>query len=353
MRPKRHRSKAPLPAALVAVALFVLGAPEAQAISFVKPDCADSATNTGCAHPNTVSLSGFRASAPDKPPVAGVSSLLCSGSLLDKTGERIVILSAGHCVSAYLAGLQDGSLVDVGVSFDALIARELPPPFSPASWSPTQYVLGGQPVLPLEYGSESANARSLHFDYAVIVYEIPPGGLVTQGGEPVDLSAIEPVNLPDEGFLDDLVSATDPALVTAVGYGAGQDHRAPGEGGRKGAPNDTSVFGVRFMAGETGLTHFVGPNRSLVFGAQNPARGINGSCGGGSGGPIFYDGFLGEIQVGVTSSGDAICLGSAIAARIDGTEAQEFLNCVLGASETAGIAECGCIEVDKQGACAL
>ena len=346
----RQAPLARLCGALLAAAMLGLAATEARAITFGEPDCADNATNTGCAHPNAVSVSGFRAAGPGEPPVDGVSSVRCSGSLLSKDDQRIVILSAGHCVSAYLAGLQDGSLIDVGVSFDALIERDLPQ-ISPLVWSPDQYVLGGQPVLPLEYGPQGANAWNLHFDYAVIVFGIPAGGLVTNGGDPVDLAAIDPVSLPDEGFLDDLVSANDPALVTAVGYGVGQAHKKPGQGGRKGAPNDTSVFGVRYMADETGLTHFMGPNQNLVFGSQNPARGFNGSCGGDSGGPIFYDGFLGQIQVGVTSSGDAICRGSAIIARTDGAEAQDFLACVLDAADTGGIAACGCTTVNSKGEC--
>ena len=351
MSPAHLGLKPVLLGALLAVAALGLAAHEAKAITFGEPDCDDNATNSNCRHPNTVSVSGFRASGPNEPPVDGVSSVRCSGSLLSKNADRFVILTAGHCASAYIAGLQSGGLIDVGVSFDALIERDVPQ-ISAFSWTPKQYVLGGIPVLPQEYGPQGANAWNLHFDYAVIVFEIPAGGVVTHGGTPVDLSAIDLVTLPAEGLLEDIVDASDTPIVTAVGYGVGEAHKKPREGGRKGAGNDLSVFGVRYLADGTGLTSFLGPNQNLVFGSQNPARGFIGTCGGDSGGPIFYQTLAGEIQVGVTSSGDAICRGSAIIARTDAPEAQDFLHCVLEAGDTASIEACGCTAVGPQGECA-
>jgi hypothetical protein len=132
---------------LALLGLGNLAAPAAKAITYGKPDCAEGAE---CRYPNTVSLSGFR------PPLEGegtepVSFLRCSGSLLDYVpGERFVILTAGHCASGYLLGLRDGTLVNVGVSFDPVIKRDVNEEL--ARWSPKQYVLGGQPVLPEEYG---------------------------------------------------------------------------------------------------------------------------------------------------------------------------------------------------------
>ncbi len=110
--------------------------PAARAITFGEPDCLDTAANVGCQHPNTVSLSGFRPPREDEL-VDGVSSGRCSGSLLAKDDERVIILTAGHCVSFYLGGLADGTLIDVGVSFDAEIARDIPE-ISASSWSPRQ-----------------------------------------------------------------------------------------------------------------------------------------------------------------------------------------------------------------------
>ena len=135
---------------VAAVAVLALFGGPAGAITYGTPDCDDNAANAGCDHPNTVSLSGFR------PDGAGLlSSVRCSGSLLRKEEDWLVILTAGHCVAAYLDGLQSGALRQVGVSFDAQIER--PDPLS-SVWPPTQYLLGGSSVLPKEYGPHGLNA---------------------------------------------------------------------------------------------------------------------------------------------------------------------------------------------------
>lgn len=340
--------------ALLCMALGVVtvtASPGVFAITFGEPDCVDNATNFVCEHPNTVSLSGFRAPG-DGEDVDAVAFGRCSGSLLAKNNERVVILTAGHCVSFYISALASGFLIDVGVSFDALIERDIPE-ISQTSWSPNQYVLGGIPVLPEEYGPHGANAFNLHFDYGVIVFEVPIGGLVTQGGVNVDLSEIAPVTLPDADFLSFVAAVQNPAVFTAVGYGVGEAHNQPQEGGNQGgAINDSSKLGVRWTTTMgTAFVAFAGPNQNLMIGSQNPARDYTGTCGGDSGGPIFYDHGDDELQVAITSSGDSICRGSAIMARTDAAEAQEFLGCVLNAELTEDVLACGCAEVDKQGEC--
>ena len=179
-------------AALALVGTAILATPEATAITYGEPDCTDIATNTGCRHPNTVSLSGFRKPTASEDTESLISFLRCSGTLLSKDADRFVVLTAGHCASAYLSGLQDGSLSNVGVSFDALIVRDLPQ-ISPTVWSPTQFVLDGKPVLPAEYGPQGAQASNLQFDYAVIVFDIPAAMRFTEGGELVDLTDIVPI----------------------------------------------------------------------------------------------------------------------------------------------------------------
>jgi hypothetical protein len=335
-------------ALLALIVLGLGGAPGTKAVTYGEQDCADGAE---CRYPGTVSLSGFR------PPQEGegtepVSFLRCSGSLLDFVpGDRFVILTAGHCASGYLLGLQDGTIVDIGVSFDPVIERDVDEDL--ARWTPKQYVLGGQPVLPEEYGPQGANASNIQFDYAVIVFRIPPGGrIVTQGGTPVDIAGIDPVELPDEGFLEDIVSATTPLPLTAVGYGTGEAHEKPGEGGRHGAVNDLSKLGVRWITDLTSAFHFMGPEGNLLFGSQNPARGHEGTCGGDSGGPMFVEDAFGEVQVGITSSGDAVCRASSIIARTDSTRAVQFLSCVLElGADLARVLTCGCTAVDRQGEC--
>lgn len=294
-----------------------------------------------------MSLSGFRLPLEGEG-TAPVSFLRCSGSLLDYVpGNRFVILTAGHCASGYLVGLQDGTLVDVGVSFDPVIERDVSEEL--ARWSPAQYVLGGQPILPEEYGPQGANASNVQFDYAVIVFKILAGGVVrTYGGTAVDIGGIPLVVLPDEGFLDDKVSATTPLPLTAVGYGTGEAHEKPGEGGRHGAVNDLSKLGVRWVTDLTSAFHFMGPESNLLFGSQNPARGNEGTCGGDSGGPLFFDDLGTEVEVAITSSGDAICRATSIMARTDSTRAVDFLSCLM---LTEDIESCGCTKVDRQGEC--
>ena len=330
--------------------LIALAPSTARAITFGEPDCVDNATNVGCGHPNTVSLSGFRAPREGEL-VDAVASGRCSGSLLAKDDERVIILTAGHCVSFYLAGLADGTLIDVGVSFDAEIERDIPD-ISASSWSPRQYVLGALPVLAQDYGPQGLNAWNLQFDYGVVVLPLSGGALVTHGGEIVDLADIEPVTLPHPQFLRSIANVRDPAVFTAVGYGVGEAHKRPREGGNKGgAANDLSKLGVRWTTTGTAYIAFMGQAQNLMMGSQNPARDYTGTCGGDSGGPLFYDDNGVELQVAITSSGDAICRGSAIMARTDTPEIQAFLGCVLAAPTVDDIGTCGCTEVDRQGEC--
>ncbi len=331
-------------------ALLALAPSGARAITFGEPDCMDNAANVGCRHPNTVSLSGFRAPRAGEA-VDGVGFGRCSGSLLAKDDKRVIILTAGHCVSFYIAGVADGTLIDVGVSFDAEIERDIPD-ISASSWSPRQYVLGAIPVLPEEYGPQGLNAWNLQFDYGVIVLPLFGGALVTHGGEIVDLTDIEPVTLPHPQFLRGIANVRDPAVFTPVGYGVGEAHNRPGEGGNKGgAVNDVSKLGVRWTTTGTAYITFMGRDQNLMMGSQNPARNYTGTCGGDSGGPIFYDDKGVELQVAITSSGDAICRGSAIMARTDTPAVQAFLGCVQDAPTVAEIGLCGCTGVDRQGEC--
>lgn len=317
---------------------------DAGAVTYGRLDCDDNATNTGCAHPNTVSLSGFR-----QQDGGLISSVRCSGSLLRDAGDWLVILTAGHCVAAYLDGLQSGALEQVGVSFDALIVR---PDASVALWPPDQYILGGLPVLPAEYGPQGLNAFNLQFDYGVIVFRRAGAAWQTTAGQTVALPA--PVALPPPGFVETIVNPFVPwPLLTAVGYGTGEAHNKPGEGGNKGGVvNDRSKLGVRWQESDTLAFSFMGKDRNLLLGSQNPARGYEGTCGGDSGGPVFYvDRTLGELEVGITSSGDSICRASSIIARTEAPAAAAFLGCVQGASTPDQAAACGCTTVNSKGLC--
>ncbi|HET7239452.1 MAG TPA: hypothetical protein VFI76_10505, partial [Terrimicrobiaceae bacterium] len=69
-------------AAAVLVGTAILAAPGADAITYGQEDCDNLSENLGCQHPNTVSLSGFRAPTADEDTESLISSVRCSGSLL-------------------------------------------------------------------------------------------------------------------------------------------------------------------------------------------------------------------------------------------------------------------------------
>ena len=147
-----------------------------------------------------MSLSGFR------PDGAGLlSSVRCSGSLLRKEEDWLVILTAGHCVAAYLDGLQSGALRQVGVSFDAKIKR-----LDPLSsvWPPDAIPSGRQFRTAQEYGPHGLNAFNLQFDYGVIVFRRGGDAWLTAGGAAVTIPA--PVTLAPPGFVETIVNRFQP-----------------------------------------------------------------------------------------------------------------------------------------------
>ncbi len=213
-------------------------------------------------------------------------------------------------------------------------------------------MLGAQPVLPEDYGPQGLNAFNLQFDYGVVVLPLSGGALVTHGGAIVDLSGIEPVTLPHPQFLRSIANVRDPALFTVVGYGIGEAHKRPRAGGNAGgAVNDVSKLGVRWTTTGTAFITFMGQDLNLMMGSQNPARDHTGSCSGDSGGPLFYDDGGVELQVAITSSGDAICRATGVTVRTDTPQIQAFLGCVLAAPTVDEIGLCGCTAVDRQGEC--
>ena len=204
-------------------------------------------------------------------------------------------------------------------------------------------------MLPKEYGPHGLNAFNLQFDYGVIVFRRGGDAWLTAGGAAVTIPA--PVTLAPPGFVETIVNRFQPpATLTAVGYGTGEAHNKPGEGGNKGgAVNDPSKLGVRW---QTSLTRpsatwartptCCSPRRTRPAATRAPAAAIPAArCSTAS--P--------ERQVGVTSSGDSICRATSIIARTDGAEATAFLGCVQTAPTPAAVETCGCTEVTSKGLC--
>jgi secreted trypsin-like serine protease len=83
--------------------------------------------------------------------------------------------------------------------------------------------------------------------------------------------------------------------------------------------------GVRRVADMQGFDNL---RKTLFQTSQNPALGNDGTCYGDSGGPAFYVTTNGPVQVGITSSGDAVCRATGTYARMDTETARTFIDCV-------------------------
>lgn len=313
-------------------------------ITYGEADCLDPLDSSTCAHRNVVSLSGFRLNDDNEL----VRSGSCTGSLLKKTNDMLVIITAGHC-SAYFTLFSNLGLIDeLGVSFDGEIQK-----FSPSRWTADQYVLGGKPLLYKGFGP-NLNANSIQYDYGIVVFSIEDGIPVTHNGTSVDLTDIQPVTLPALGFLETLEHNID--TITNVGYGLGAVHGIPGEDPVPGGPSGVNwePFGVRSVS-ESLFIGFMGKKQNLMLSSMNPAREQSGTCGGDSGGPQFVVHDDQELIVSVTSSGDSPCRATNSTARLDIDEAHDFYGkCGLNANSVEEVLHCseGCTQINEHGICA-
>jgi secreted trypsin-like serine protease len=133
---------------------------------------------------------------------------------------------------------------------------------------------------------------------------------------------IEPANLPDEGFLDQmrkegkLNQGKNKAKFTLVGYGATLDWPPP-----EITYEDQRQFSV---------SEYRALLKAWLRISQNQATGDGGTCYGDSGGPAFWtepDGT--EILVGITSWGDAPCVAAGFNYRVDIPDTLDFINEVV------------------------
>jgi hypothetical protein len=330
--------------ALILIALVLLSGSSVYAITYGETDCTDNSSNFECQHPNVVQISGFRSDAEGDL----ISFGRCTGFLIGANNNLAIIMSAGHCVTFYIQGLNSGLLEDLGVSFDAEMEK-----ITPTSWGPDQFILGGSPVLSRDYQGPAGSDNS-QFDYGFIAIPLENGMAQTDDGTDVYLLDIDPVNLPDLHFVDDnLVKNT--SLLTIAGYGTGEVHGIPGEEPIPGGPAgfNPDPFGVRYFAENSLFISTHGKKQNLLFASQNIARDFNGSCGGDSGGPLFYNDDGTEVAVALVTNGDVPCRATSTNARLDIPEALNFMNCGIDTESIEDALFCGCTEVTApRGTCA-
>jgi secreted trypsin-like serine protease len=307
---------------LVLIAAASLASPmTAGAITFGEPDVNNE-------YPNVASVRGIEEA-------ENLARVSCSGSLLHRDAEKIVILTAGHCTDAWAAQIAAGSLDSVGVSFDQNNQ------VNGTTTDATFYVRGG---VPISFPAKDAPFES--FDYGLVVFpataENALGQTVTERW-----GALPPVQVaPSEDYVSDLIAGvSNPAQAlsfTAVGYGTGEKFPVPGQGTGPANPSgsNTATFLIRFIA--EGLTYKAhNPVNDVLRLSMNIAKGEEGTCNGDSGGPIFFeDQSLGRIQVSLVSGGDVPCRATNTGPGFSRPEALAFIACATVPGDATAVAAC-------------
>jgi hypothetical protein len=295
----------------------------AGAITWGRPDVANE-------YPNVASVRGIVEA-------QNLARVSCSGSLLHRDADKVVILTAAHCTDAWAAEIAAGTLDSVGVSFDQ--NNQVNGSTSDATF----YVRGG---VPISFPAKDAPFET--FDYGLVVF---PTSAENTLGQTIQerWGALMPVQVaPDPGYLSRVISSvsnpTSNLSFTAVGYGTGEKFPIPGEETGPADPSgtNTSKFLIRYIA--EGLTYnALNPVNDVLRLSMNIAKGENGTCNGDSGGPIFYDDpTLGRVQVSLVSGGDAPCRATNTGPGFSRQEAFDFIACgtvVGGASAVTACVE--------------
>jgi hypothetical protein len=307
---------------LFAVAALVVGmASNAGAITWGRPDVNNE-------YPNVASVRGIVEA-------TNVARVSCSGSLLHRDADKVVILTAAHCTDAWASGIEAGTLDSVGVSFDQNNQ------VNGATTDATYYVRGG---VPISFPAKDAPFET--FDYGLVVFSTSAENSVGQTIQE-RWGGLTPVRVaPDPGYLTRLISSvSDPThnlSFTAVGYGNGEKFPIPGEETGPADPSGTnsSKFLIRYIA--EGLSYAAhNPVNDVLRLSMNIAKGENGTCNGDSGGPIFYqDPTLGRVQVSLVSGGDAPCRATNTGPGFSRQEAFDFIACATVEGDANAVAAC-------------
>jgi hypothetical protein len=279
-------------------------------------------------HPNVASVRGIVEA-------QNLARLSCSGSLLHRDADKVVILTAAHCTDGWAAEIAAGTLDSVGVSFDQNNQ------VNGSTTDATNYVRGG---VPISFVAKDAPFEK--FDYGLVVF---PTSAENTLGQTIQerWGALTPVQIaPDPGYLTRLIgSVRNPNLnlsFTAVGYGTGEKFPIPGQATGPADPSgtNTSKFLIRYIAeGMSFAAH--NPVNDVLRLSMNIAKGENGTCNGDSGGPIFFDDpALGRVQVSLVSGGDAPCRATNTGPGFSRQEAFDFVACATVPGDAAAVSAC-------------
>jgi hypothetical protein len=306
---------------VAAVAVAVGMASSAGAITYGAPDVNNE-------YPNVASVRGVIHA-------KNFARISCSGSLLHRDAQKVVILTAAHCTDAWQGAIAAGEIDSVGVSFDQNNQ------IGGSTSNATYYVRGG---VPISFPAKDAPFET--FDYGLVVF---PATAENRVGETVAerWGQLAPVQVaPSAHYLSDLIasvpSPTKDLSFTAVGYGTGERFPVPGEstGPADASGSNDATFLIRYVAD------------GLVFGAYNPsndvlrlsmniAKGESGTCNGDSGGPIFYeDPALGRVQLSLVSGGDYPCRATNTGPGFGTEEALVFVGCGSVTGDVQAVRAC-------------
>lgn len=307
---------------LLGAGALVLGiAAPAYAITFGRQDLANE-------FPNVASVRGIVEA-------QNLARVSCSGSLLTRDANKIVILTAAHCTDAWSAEIAAGTLDSVGVSFDQNNQ------VNGTTTNATFYVRGG---VPISFPAKDAPFET--FDYGLVVF---PANAQNSIGQTVTQrwGALTPVQIaPDPGYLSAVISSVrNPArnlTFTAVGYGTGEKFPIPGQqtGPADPSGSNTATFLIRYIADN--LTYnALNPTNDVLRLSMNIAKGESGTCNGDSGGPIFYnDPTRGKVQVSLVSGGDAVCRATNTGPGFSTQQGLDFIACGTVAGGLSAVRSC-------------
>jgi hypothetical protein len=308
--------------ALLAVVALALGiSSSARAITWGEPD----ANNE---YPNVASVRGIVEA-------QNLARISCSGSLLHRDVDKVVILTAAHCTDGWTAAIAAGTIDSVGVSFDQNNQ------INGSTTDATYYVRGG---VPISFPAKDAPFET--FDYGLVVFSASAENTLGQTIQE-RWGALTPVQVaPDKDYLSDLINSvrnpTQNLSFTAVGYGTGEKFPIPGEEPGPADPSgiNTTKFLIRYIADH--LTYNAhNPVNDVLRLSMNIAKGEDGTCNGDSGGPIFYaDNDLGRVQVSLVSGGDVPCRATNTGPGFSRQEALDFIACGKVEGDVSAVTAC-------------